>query len=98
MYRLQVLLADVKAETKVSLSVLIEFSDIKQDKFDDIMDRILFAFNIDAKDPNTRIDFDLYVRLKCLMKYYTIPTEELKKIWMKIINPSSLVTLPKEEL
>lgn len=98
MYRLQVLLKDVMAENKVSLSVLIEFSDIKQDKFDDIMDRILFAFNIDAKDKNSRIDFDLYVRLKCFSKYYTIPNDELKKIWMRVINPSSLVSLPKEEL
>ena len=98
MYRLQVLLKDVIAENKVSISVLIEFSDIKQDKFDDIMDRILFSFNIDAKDKNSRIDFDLYVRLKCFSKYYTIPNDELKKIWMRIINPSSLVSLPKEEL
>ena len=98
MYRLQVLLKDVMAENKVSISVLIEFSDIKQDKFDDIMDRILFSFNIDAKDKNSRIDFDLYVRLKCFSKYYTIPNDELKKIWMRIINPSSLVSLPKEEL
>ena len=62
------------------------------------MDRILWAFNIDPKDPNSRIDFDLYVRLKCLMRYYTIPNEELKKIWMRIINPSSVVSMPKEEL
>ena len=97
-YRLRVQLKEVTAENKVSLSVLIEFSDIKQDRFDDIMDRILWAFNIDPKDPNSRIDFDLYVRLKCLMRYYTIPNEELKKIWMRIINPSSVVSMPKEEL
>ena len=95
---MQVMLADVKAENKVSLDVLIEYSDIKQDKFDDIVDRILFAFNIDPKDSNSRIDFNLYVRLKCLVRYYTIPKEELTRIWIRIINPSSLVCLPKEEL
>lgn len=92
------MLADVKAENKVSLTVLIQYSDIKQDKFDDIMDRILFAFNVDPKDPNSRIDFNLYVRMKCFMKYYTIPNEELIRIWIRIINPGSLVSLPKEEL
>ena len=92
------MLTDVKSENKVSLKVLLEFSDLKQDRFDDIMERILFAFNIDPKDPNSRIDFDLYVRLKCFVFYNTIPTNELKKIWMRILNPSSLVTLPKEEL
>ena len=92
------MLADVKAENKVSLSVLIQYSDIKQDKFDDIMDRILFAFNIDPKDSNSRIDFNLYVRMKCFVKYYTIPTDELIRIWIRIINPGSLVSLPKEEL
>ena len=92
------MLSDVKAENKVSLSVLIQYSDIKQDKFDDIMDRILFAFNIDPKDSNSRIDFNLYVRMKCFVKYYTIPTDELIRIWIRIINPGSLVSLPKEEL
>ena len=82
----------------MSLSVLIQYSDIKQDKFDDIMDRILFAFNIDPKDSNSRIDFNLYVRMKCFVKYYTIPTDELIRIWIRIINPGSLVSLPKEEL
>ena len=62
------------------------------------MDRILFAFNIDPKDSNSRIDFNLYVRMKCFVKYYTIPTDELIRIWIRIINPGSLVSLPKEEL
>lgn len=97
-YRLQVMLADVKAENKVSLKVLLKFSDIKQDRFDDIMERILFAFNIDPKDPNSRIDFDMYARIKCFMKYNTIPKDELTRIWIRILNPSSLLTIPKEEL
>ena len=62
------------------------------------MDRIIFAFGIDYKDENTRIDFDLYVRIKCFLKYYTLDKEGLLKIWRTILNPSSLTSLPKAEL
>lgn len=41
------------------------------------MENILRAFGIDAKDPNARVDFDFYVRIKCFVKYYTIDPEEL---------------------
>ena len=62
------------------------------------MERIIVAFGIDYKDKNSRIDFDLYVRIKCFMKYYTISVAELKKIWLKIINPSAALCLPKDEV
>lgn len=91
-------LKDIKARDQISLSCLLEFSDIKQDKFDDILERIIFAFGIDYKDENSRIEFDMYVRLKCFLKYYTIEKEDLTKIWMKILNPNSNISLPKDEL
>jgi len=62
------------------------------------MNRIIFAFGIDYRDTNSRIDFDMYVHIKCFMKYYTISRDELIKMWFKIINPSSHFSLPKEEL
>ena len=82
----------------MSLKCLLEFSDIRQDRFDDIMESILRAFGIDSKDPNSRTDFDFYVRIKCFIKYYTIDPEELKKIWLKILNPNSRLSVPKKEL
>lgn len=98
MFKLTDVLKDVQADHQVSLACLLEYSDIRQDKFDDIMERIIFAFGIDYKDENARIGFDLYVRIKCFLQYYTIELEDLKKIWMRILNPSSSVSLPKEEL
>lgn len=92
------ILRDLKAENQVTLACLLQYSDIKQDKFDDIMDRIVFAFGIDSRDLNSRIDFDLYVRIKCFMKYHTISQDELIKMWFKIINPCGLLALPKDEL
>mmetsp|Transcript_34855 Transcript_34855/g.45886 ORF Transcript_34855/g.45886 Transcript_34855/m.45886 type:complete len:199 (-) Transcript_34855:120-716(-) len=91
-------LRDLKAQNQITLTCLLQFSDIKQDKFDDIMNRIIFAFGIDYRDPNSRVDFDMYVRIKCFMKYYTISKEDLTKMWFKIINPSANVSLPKDEL
>ena len=58
----------------------------------------MFAFGIDYKDTSTRIDFEMYVRIKCFTKYYTISHEELIKIWMRILNPSSMVSIPKDDL
>ena len=62
------------------------------------MNRIIFAFGIDYRDINSRVDFDMYVRIKCFMKHYTISPEELLKMWLKIINPSGSLTLTKDEL
>ena len=98
MFKLQDVLKAIKAENKVSLACLLEFSDLRQDRFDEIMERILSSFGIDYKDENSRIDFELYVRIKCFVKYYTISKEELIKIWMKILNPINNVSLPKDEL
>ena len=56
------------------------------------------AFGIDCRDSSARIDFDLYVRIKCFMKYYTIGRDELIRMWFKILNPSSNFCLPKAEL
>ena len=97
MMKLTDILKAVKAENQVSLACLLEFSDIKQDKFDDIMDRIIGAFGIDYRDENSRIDFDMYVKIKCFLKYYTINSEELKKLWMKILSGGTF-SLKKEEL
>ena len=98
MFKLSDILKDVKAQDQVSLSCLLEFSDIVQDKFEDIMERIIFAFGIDFKDENSRINFDMYVKIKCFLKYYTIELDDLKKIWLKIINPGNMAALPKEQL
>ena len=67
MFKLTDVLKDVKAQNQISLSCLIEFSDIKEDKFDDILERIIFAFGIDIKDENSRINFDMYVKIKCFL-------------------------------
>ena len=62
------------------------------------MDRIVQAFGIDSRDSSARIDFDLYVRIKCFMKYYLISRDEMIKMWLKIINPSALSALDKADL
>ena len=40
----------------------------------------------------------MYVRIKCFLKYYTIAPNDLRKLWMKILNPISRTCLAKEEL
>lgn len=62
------------------------------------MDRIVQAFGIDSRDTNSRIDFDMYVRIKCFMKYYLISWDEMIKTWLKIINPSAWNALTKIDL
>lgn len=98
MMKMNDMLKDIKANNQVSLTCLLRFSDIKQDKFDDIMDRIIAAFGIDYKDVNARLDFDMYVRIKCFTTHFTISKEELTKLWMRIINPSQNHALNKEDL
>lgn len=89
---------ECQAKNEISLSCLLEFSDIRQDKFEDILERVVYAMGIDFKDKDTRIEFDIYVRIKCFLKYYTIPMEDLKKIWLLILNPLNSNSLSKEEL
>ena len=40
----------------------------------------------------------MYVKIKCFLKYYTIELDDLKKIWLKILNPGNMAALPKEQL
>lgn len=40
----------------------------------------------------------MYVRIKCFAQYYTIEKEELVKLWLKILNTNSNLSLPKSEL
>ena len=61
------------------------------------MERIIFAFGIDFKDENSRITFEMYVKIKCFMKHYPIE-HELKKIWLKILNPGNIAAMPKDLL
>ena len=98
MYKKTDILKTVQANNQITLQFLLDFSDIKKDRFDDIMERVLFSFGIDFQDENSKIDFDMYVRLKCFVKYYTIDKEELMKVWLKILNPNSNLSLPKSEL
>ena len=67
MFKLTDVLKDVQAQNQISLACLIEFSDIREDKFDDILERIIFAFGIDIKDESSRINFDMYVKIKCFL-------------------------------
>ena len=67
MYKLQDILKGVQTKHEISLACFLEFSDCTQDKFKEIMDRIMKAFNVDVVNPNARIDFELYVKIKCFL-------------------------------
>ena len=96
MYRLQDVLKDVQSNDRISLACFIEFGDCTQDKFKEIMERIMKAFNL--MDPNAQIDFDLYVRIKCFLEGQTLEFEEKLDLWMRILNPGASSTLAKTEL
>ena len=68
MYKLQDNLKGVQTNHEISLACLLEFSDCTQDRFEDIMKRIMRAFNIDVDNRNSRIDFEKYVRIKCFLQ------------------------------
>ena len=40
----------------------------------------------------------MYVKIKCFLKHYTIELDDLKKIWLKILNPSNMHSMPKVQL
>lgn len=62
------------------------------------MDRIMMAFNMYEGDANARIDFELYVKIKCFLEGQTLDFNEKVATWMKIINPIQSSTLEKKEL
>ena len=109
MYGLQELLKDVQSQSEISLACFLEFSDCTQDKFKSIMDRIMFAFNVDVVDPHARINFLLYMRIKCFLGGQTTKLGEepdkwnadkgkLLDLWMGILNPQRSSTLAKKDL
>ena len=67
MYALQEVLKEVQAGPAISLACLLEFSDCTQDKFREIMERIIGAFDAGVVGPGARIGFELYVEIKCFL-------------------------------
>ena len=98
MYKLQDNLKGVQTKKEISLACLLEFSDCTQDRFEDIMKRIMRAFNIDVDNRNSRIDFEKYVRIKCFLQEQTLGFEDKLKLWMDIINDRKCANLTKIEL
>ena len=58
--------------------------------YEEFLNRILVAFGIDAQNPESRISFDTFVRIKCFLEFNLIQGQELIRLWMKILNPRGL--------
>ena len=74
-----------------------KFSSMTSDRYEDIVRRILFAFGIDWTNDDAKIDFDLYVKLKCFLVFYTIEGSELYQLWTRIINPGNASHISYDE-
>jgi hypothetical protein len=85
--QLQDKLQGTKSGNDVSLGVLINFAQVMQDRFEDILKRILAGFGLDTSNNSSKIDFEIFCKIKCFLKFYTLDEKELNKIWIKIINP-----------
>lgn len=62
------------------------------------MCRIVSSLGIDGSNRNALIDFSTFCRINCLLKYHTIDGPELVKIWIKILNPSGVNTVSKDDM
>ena len=85
--QLQDKLQGTKSGNDVSLGVLINFAQVMQDRFEDILKRILAGFGLDTSNNSSKVDFEIFFKIKCFLKFYTLDEKELNKIWIKIINP-----------
>ncbi len=56
-----------KTQHSITLRTLLDFGQIKQDRFDDCVDRILAGFSLDFENPNARVDFETFGKIKCFL-------------------------------
>lgn len=75
------------------MGALIKFSDITNEKFIDITMRIIAGFGIDISNEYCAIDFETYCRINCFIKYQTTDPVDLIRIWIKILNPQSIMVI-----
>jgi len=76
----------------------LKFSDIGNQKFEDITCRIISSLGVDSSNKNAVIDFPTFCRINCLLKYLTIGGSDLIKIWIKILNPLGVNTVSKDDM
>ena len=39
-----------------------------------------------------------FIRLKCFLQYFSLPKAQLIDIWVKILDPQSLILLPRPKM
>lgn len=86
--RLKEMLRDIQAKNEISISYFVKFSDNTKDIFDDVLSRIMLAFGIDFTSKDARINFEVFVRIKCFLQFNSLEWSELVKLWSKILNPA----------
>jgi hypothetical protein len=76
----------------------LQFAPFTKDLPDDMLERVMLVYGIDSKNKEARVNFDIYARLNCLLKFNNIESPELDRIWWKIINPGSLVAVDRADI
>jgi hypothetical protein len=85
-------------DNEISLGTLMQFSNVGYDRFEDITKRILAGFGLDWTNENAKLSFDTYCRIQSFLEYQTMSDAELVKMWVKILNPSSLPVIEVSEM
>jgi hypothetical protein len=86
--RLKEILRDILAKNEISIAYFVKFSDNTKDIFDEVLSRIMLAFGIDFTSKDSRINFEVFVRIKCFLQFNSLEWGELVKLWSKILNPA----------
>ena len=60
--------------------------------------RIIAGFGIDISNEYCAIDFETYCRINCFIKYQTTDPVDLIRIWIKILNPQSIMVISVQEM
>ena len=56
------------------------------------------GFGLDWTNENAKLSFDTYCRIQSFLEYQTMSDAELVKMWVKILNPSSLPVIEVSEM
>jgi hypothetical protein len=68
----------------------VRFSDVGNARFLDITYRIISSFGVDISNENSIIEFEIFCRINCFLKYQKTSPSDLIKTWVKILNPLSI--------
>ena len=85
------------SDFRIPLPIFKEYSSIMKGLNSDCQNSFLNAMGIDVSYPGSKIDWERFISLNCLLKFDNATTEEYINFFEKVLDPFNKGLVPKEQ-